>query len=325
MTNNVDYYEILGIDSSATEDEIASAYRKTARKYHPEHNPENKEAIEKFKLATEAYEVLKDKERREAYDLKRAAYRSKGNYKKRCPQCGAEVNGPICLRCGSIVDSVYTTGWSDGKSANPFHTGDFQASQNADFRKGNYWRYCPQCGSEVNGRFCFRCGAEVDAGYTTGRYARNNGNPYQAGSQTSQNADIESGSDVPEIPSFIQAFPMVMKKYAKFSGRASRPEFWYFWLTCILVNFVFSMIVQLVGPESAVTNIVAIVQGLFSLAVVIPQIACGVRRLHDTNRTGWWCRLLLVPVIGWIYLLIWLVGVPTPGPNKYGPQPWKRR
>ncbi|MBQ2556926.1 MAG: DUF805 domain-containing protein, partial [Thermoguttaceae bacterium] len=142
------------------------------------------------------------------------------------------------------------------------------------------------------------------------------------GSQTSQNADIESGSDVPEIPSFIQAFPMVMKKYAKFSGRASLQEFWYFWLTCFLVNIVFNMIVQLVGP---VTNIVAIVQGLFILAVVIPQIACGVRRLHDTNRTGWWCRLLLVPVIGWIYLLIWLAGAPTPGPNKYGPQPRKRR
>lgn len=132
------------------------------------------------------------------------------------------------------------------------------------------------------------------------------------------------GAGAADVPTFSEAFPMVMKKYATFSGRASRPEFWYFWLTCFLVNFVFNLIAQLLGPESAASGIIAIVQGLFSLAVVIPYIAVAVRRLHDTNRTGWWCLLLLVPVIGWIIFLIFLAGAPTPGTNMYGPQPRSR-
>ena len=117
---------------------------------------------------------------------------------------------------------------------------------------------------------------------------------------------------------------MVMKKFATFSGRASRPEFWYFWLTCFLVNFIFNVIVQLVGPESAARNIVAIVQGLFGLAIIIPHIAVVVRRLHDTNRTGWWFLIVFIPLIGAIILLLWLASAPTPGTNMYGPQPRSR-
>lgn len=68
MAEEVDYYEILGIERTATAEEIASAYRKTARKYHPDLNPGNDEAVEKFKLCAEAFEVLKDKEKKEIYD-----------------------------------------------------------------------------------------------------------------------------------------------------------------------------------------------------------------------------------------------------------------
>ena len=189
--------------------------------------------------------------------------------------------------------------------------------------------FCPQCGAEVNGSFCPQCGAIIEAVNTSSQSAGTDGNPFQAGSQAPSNAGLRMGSfgggaGAADVPTFSEAFPMVMKKFATFSGRASRPEFWYFWLTCFLVNFIFNMIVQLVGQESAVSNIVAIVQGLFSLAVIIPYIAVAVRRLHDTNRTGWWCLLLLVPVIGWIILLIFLAGAPTPGTNMYGPQPRSR-
>lgn len=189
--------------------------------------------------------------------------------------------------------------------------------------------FCPQCGAEVNGSFCPQCGAIIEAVNTSSQSSGAGDNPFQAGSQAPSNAGLRMGSfgggaGAADVPTFSEAFPMVMKKFATFSGRASRPEFWYFWLTCFLVNFIFNMIVQLVGQESAVSNIVAIVQGLFSLAVIIPYIAVAVRRLHDTNRTGWWCLLLLVPVIGWIILLIFLAGAPTPGTNMYGPQPRSR-
>ena len=68
MAKKRDYYEILGVDRNATKEEIKKAYRKLALKYHPDKNPGDKEAEEKFKEATEAYEVLGDDERRKIYD-----------------------------------------------------------------------------------------------------------------------------------------------------------------------------------------------------------------------------------------------------------------
>ena len=189
--------------------------------------------------------------------------------------------------------------------------------------------FCPQCGAEVNGSFCPQCGAIIEAVNTSSQSAGTDGNPFQAGSQAPSNAGLRMGSyggggEAADVPTFSEAFPMVMKKYATFSGRASRPEFWYFWLTCFLVNFIFNVIVQLVGPESAASNIVAIVQGLFGLAIIIPHIAVVVRRLHDTNRTGWWFLIVFIPLIGAIILLLWLASAPTPGTNMYGPQPRSR-
>ncbi len=68
MADKRDYYEVLGVDKNASEDEIKKAYRKLAKKYHPDLNPGDKEAEEKFKEANEAYEVLSDAEKKAKYD-----------------------------------------------------------------------------------------------------------------------------------------------------------------------------------------------------------------------------------------------------------------
>ncbi len=111
-----------------------------------------------------------------------------------------------------------------------------------------------------------------------------------------------------------------LKKYAVFSGRARRMEFWYFVLFNIIVAVVLSLIDRLLGTFSATGNI-GLLSGIYSLAVLIPTIAVTVRRLHDTDRSGWWILINLVPLIGSIVLLVFELLPGTPGSNRFGPDP----
>ena len=126
-----------------------------------------------------------------------------------------------------------------------------------------------------------------------------------------------------------------LRKYADFTGRARRMEVWLFWLLLIGIQIVFSILIGLVaGPTAAVadpTDPFAVLNGpakalygvffLMMLALLIPSLAVSIRRLHDTNRTGWWLLLGLVPFLGALVLLIFYLLDGTPGPNKYGPDP----
>jgi uncharacterized membrane protein YhaH (DUF805 family) len=105
----------------------------------------------------------------------------------------------------------------------------------------------------------------------------------------------------------------VLKKYAVVSGRARRREYWYF----VLFNLIIFIILTII--DYAINS--AIISTIYSLAVLIPSIAVGVRRLHDTNRTGWWLLIGLIPIIGWIVLIIFMVQDSQKGENQYGPNP----
>ena len=104
----------------------------------------------------------------------------------------------------------------------------------------------------------------------------------------------------------------VLQKYAEFDGRAKRSEFWLFMLVHIIISVILAVIAA-VGPE-----FLAIVPVLYGLALLVPQLAVGSRRLHDTGKSGWLQLILLVPFIGWIIVLILMV-LPGQGENKYGP------
>ena len=93
---------------------------------------------------------------------------------------------------------------------------------------------------------------------------------------------------------FQESIQVCFKKYADFTGRASRSEYWWFMLFLALVSAGTSMISQ-------------VVSGLFSLATLVPSLAAGARRLHDTNRSGWLQLLWIVPLIGWIIVIVFLV------------------
>jgi uncharacterized membrane protein YhaH (DUF805 family) len=111
-----------------------------------------------------------------------------------------------------------------------------------------------------------------------------------------------------------------LKKYAVFSGRARRTEYWMFILFNIIITVVLALIDILTGTFSPQAG-VGLLGGLYALAVLIPSIAVTVRRLHDTGRSGWWILIGLVPVIGTIVLLIFMVQDSQPGENQYGPNP----
>ncbi len=106
----------------------------------------------------------------------------------------------------------------------------------------------------------------------------------------------------------------VIKKYAVFDGRARRTEYWMFFLFNIIIAFGLGFIEGLVGSPG-------ILGMLYALAVLIPGIAVSVRRLHDTNRSGWFLLIGLIPIIGTIVLIIFFAQDSDPGSNDYGENP----
>lgn len=104
----------------------------------------------------------------------------------------------------------------------------------------------------------------------------------------------------------------VIKQYAVFDGRAGRPEYWWFFL----INTVISVVLRF-----AIPNIGPLISELYGLAVLLPSIGVTIRRLHDTNRTGWWILVVLIPLVGWIWLIVLLAMAGDLGPNRYGPPP----
>ena len=109
----------------------------------------------------------------------------------------------------------------------------------------------------------------------------------------------------------------VIRKYAVFNGRAARPEFWWF----VLFNIIIAAVINLVFSAIGGRNSGQVVSDLYSLAVLLPSLGVGIRRLHDTNRTGWWYLLVFLPIIGWIVLIVFLAMASDPGSNNYGPNP----
>jgi uncharacterized membrane protein YhaH (DUF805 family) len=98
-------------------------------------------------------------------------------------------------------------------------------------------------------------------------------------------------------------------KYVDFNGRASRPEYWWFFLACVIVGLVFNIIgLDMLGL-------------LVNLALLLPSLAVGARRLHDMGKSGWFQLVWLIPFIGWAIMIYWLVQPSAPA-NEYGEGPF---
>jgi uncharacterized membrane protein YhaH (DUF805 family) len=115
---------------------------------------------------------------------------------------------------------------------------------------------------------------------------------------------------------FQDAVTTCFSKYVDFQGRASRPEYWWWVLFVVVVGIVLRVVGQAIfGWASAGAGIPGL---LFHLAVFLPGLAVAVRRLHDTDRSGWWLLIAFIPVIGWLVLLYFMIQPGTPSPNLYG-------
>ena len=112
----------------------------------------------------------------------------------------------------------------------------------------------------------------------------------------------------------------VLRKYAEFSGRARRREYWLFVLFNIIIAFALGVVDAMLGLLDMEVGI-GLLSGLYLLAVLLPSIAVGVRRLHDTGRSGWWFFLNVIPIIGPLVFLVFMVLDSEAGTNQYGPNP----
>ncbi len=115
-------------------------------------------------------------------------------------------------------------------------------------------------------------------------------------------------------------FVFALKKYADFSGRARRSEYWYFVLFYILIYIGLTIIDVVTGAFSDSLGL-GLLTGIFSLAMLIPSISVTVRRLHDTDRSGWWLLIGLIPLIGAIVLLVFCVQDSQSSENRFGFNP----
>ena len=112
----------------------------------------------------------------------------------------------------------------------------------------------------------------------------------------------------------------VLKQYAVFGGRAQRKEYWFFVLFNTLVSIGLTVIDGATGTLNAGIGM-GLLSGVYSLAVFIPSLAVTVRRLHDTGRSGWWLLIVLIPLIGALALLAFLIFDSQPDENQYGANP----
>jgi uncharacterized membrane protein YhaH (DUF805 family) len=107
----------------------------------------------------------------------------------------------------------------------------------------------------------------------------------------------------------------VLKKYAEFSGRARRKEYWMFFLFNMLIAFAIGLVTGFIGGVAGIgASLANVANVIYSLFVLIPGLAVGVRRMHDLGRSGWW---LLFPFVN----LVFLCSDGQPGDNEYGPDP----
>ena len=178
-----------------------------------------------------------------------------------------------CRNCGATIEENAAVCLSCGVKA-----GD-----------GN--KYCPNCGAEPDPSavVCVKCGTALKA-------------------QSKAAKEKNKTEEVKVVKTIQDAFKVGFNKYAVFSGRANKAEYWWLFLIFSVVPFLSNAILPILGT-------------IVWLALIIPSLSVLVRRLHDTGKSGWYTLIALIPLAGPIILLIQLLKPSDEGDNEYGPNP----
>ena len=135
-----------------------------------------------------------------------------------------------------------------------------------------------------------------------------------------------------QIPTYYRTFKSAVRtcmkdKYAKFSGRATRSEFWFFYLFNLIISWLaFGFLtVALMASDFWASMLVFALMVLYLIVFFVPNISVAVRRLHDIGRSGWWSLLGLVPYVGGIVLLVFFILDSQPCDNRFGLAPREKQ
>lgn len=123
---------------------------------------------------------------------------------------------------------------------------------------------------------------------------------------------------------FFEAVKTVFGKYATFSGRARRKEYWYWNIFVVLITYLIYIPLSLYGSyndEAFATSLTLIITFIICVGTIVPSIAVSVRRLHDIGKSGWWYFISFIPGIGGIILFVFTLMDSQPGANEYGENP----
>lgn len=209
-----------------------------------------------------------------------------------CRNCGAEVNekAVVCTKCGVLIGD-----------------GDV---------------YCQICGYQHDPKavICVKCGCAL----------KSFGSTHTLDNQVCPTPIPFSHKVIVNnnVFSMQEAIKSCWKKYASFSGRACRAEFWYWSLFNFLIGVLFVILFQIAmgymityryHEDLAVA--ISIISLITELILFLPSLSVVVRRLHDIGKNGWFCLISLIPIVGALFLLIWFVRDSSLGENKYGTNP----
>ena len=262
-----------------------------------------------------------------------------------CANCGKEIDegAKFCTNCGAPVQHMQAPAQAeplvpqDSPSQNINDSNLFDNNVTGDAGSAGSFGTAPDSGSDTFGTSAGTgsdySGTSSDSAGTGSDYSGTSsdsaGTTYGSGTASygtaPENAAVYAAGTagsftiVPK-PSFIEAVTTCFKKYATFSGRARRSEYWYFALFIVICQALLSAIGNAIlgVPDDGGTNIL---QTIFNFAVLIPQISVFWRRMHDIGKKGTWFFLALIPVIGWIIILIWECKDSEPDENEYGMSP----